>query len=193
MKVFIYAIKKIWYFCWGNIFFWILYEPKYRESVVFKGKLCGINSRAWEFVVQDWLGRFFLGRNRGIPFLVSPNITIANYKNIEFDIDDIYNFMGSGSYFQAWDAKIVIGKGTWIAQNVGLITSNHDLEDLSKRGKSGDIVLGKNCWIGMNAVILPGVHLGEHTIVGAGAVVTRSFEEGHCVIAGNPAKLIKKL
>jgi acetyltransferase-like isoleucine patch superfamily enzyme len=42
----------------------------------------------------------------------------------------------------------------------------------------------------MNAVILPGVTLGDHTIVGAGSVVTHSFPEGHCTIAGNPAKKI---
>ena len=45
----------------------------------------------------------------------------------------------------------------------------------------------------MNSVILPGVVLGDHTIVGAGSVVTRSFEEGHCVIAGVPARKIKEL
>ena len=45
----------------------------------------------------------------------------------------------------------------------------------------------------MNSVILPGVVLGEKTIVGAGSVVTKSFLEGYCVIAGNPAKKIKDL
>lgn len=45
----------------------------------------------------------------------------------------------------------------------------------------------------MNAVILPGVHLGDHTIVGAGSVVTRSFPEGNIIIAGVPAKKIKDL
>jgi acetyltransferase-like isoleucine patch superfamily enzyme len=45
----------------------------------------------------------------------------------------------------------------------------------------------------MNAMILPGVHLGDNTIVGAGSVVTKSFPEGNVVIAGNPAKIIKKL
>ena len=45
----------------------------------------------------------------------------------------------------------------------------------------------------MNTVILPGVSLGDHTIVGAGSVVTKSFQEGNCVIAGNPAKVIRYL
>lgn len=45
----------------------------------------------------------------------------------------------------------------------------------------------------MNAIVLPGVVLGKGTIVGAGSVVTKSFEEGNCVIAGNPANIIKRL
>lgn len=45
----------------------------------------------------------------------------------------------------------------------------------------------------MGAIILPGVVLGDYTIVGSGAIVTKSFEEGYQVIGGNPAKLIKKI
>ena len=45
----------------------------------------------------------------------------------------------------------------------------------------------------MNSVILPNVILGDFTIVGAGSVVTKSFRDGYCIIAGNPAKIIKKL
>ena len=96
-------------------------------------------------------------------------------------------------YHTAADAFIYIGKGTYIAANVGIITANHDLNDLTKAAPGKDVRLGENCWIGMNSTILPGVTLGEHTIVGAGSVVTKSFPEGHCVIAGNPAKIIRLL
>lgn len=81
----------------------------------------------------------------------------------------------------------------WIGPNVGLITANHDLSDLSKNAEPRDISIAEHCWIGMNAVILPGVRLGPHTVVGAGAVVTKSFPDGHCAVAGNPAKVIRRL
>lgn len=45
----------------------------------------------------------------------------------------------------------------------------------------------------MNVVILPGVVLGTRTIVGAGSIVTKSFPDGYCILAGNPAKIIKNL
>jgi acetyltransferase-like isoleucine patch superfamily enzyme len=45
----------------------------------------------------------------------------------------------------------------------------------------------------MNAVIMPNVELGDHTIVAAGSVVTKAFPNGYCVLAGNPAKQIKTL
>ena len=47
------------------------------------------------------------------------------------------------------------------------------------------------CWVGQRTVIIPGVRLGKRTIVGAISVVTKSFPDGYCVIAGNPAKVIK--
>jgi acetyltransferase-like isoleucine patch superfamily enzyme len=45
----------------------------------------------------------------------------------------------------------------------------------------------------MGVVVLPGVELGDFTVVGASAVVTKSFPEGHCVIGGNPARVIRLL
>ncbi|WP_302589697.1 acyltransferase [uncultured Muribaculum sp.] len=135
-------------------------------------KLRGINSKAW--------------------WPVAPYQKVGSPDNIIFHVDDINNFQMPGSYFQAF-GRIVIGKGTYIAQNVGIITANHNLQNLDLQAEAKPVSIGEKCWIGMNSIILPGVELGPHTIVGAGSVVTKSFVDGHCVIAGNPAKVIRHL
>jgi acetyltransferase-like isoleucine patch superfamily enzyme len=53
------------------------------------------------------------------------------------------------------------------------------------------VIIGEHCFLGMGSVILPGVILGKRCIVGANAVVTKSIPD-YCVVAGNPAKIIKK-
>lgn len=148
----------------------------------------------WRWVMEDFFVQKVLGYQRHIPYPVSFRMQVMNWENIHFHVDDLSNFQKCGSYFQAAsDAHIYIGHGTYIAANVGLITANHDLHDLSKPAPGKDIKIGKNCWIGMNSVLLPGVILGEHTIVGAGSIVTKPFPEGNCIIAGNPAKLLRKI
>jgi len=87
---------------------------------------------------------------------------------------------------------VYIGDYTQLAQNVGIISANHDVHDNSAYQVS-EVRIGRYCWIGMNAVVLPGVVLGDFTVVGAGSVVTKPFPEGYCVIAGNPARVIRRL
>ena len=130
--------------------------------------------------------------NLNVPWPVSARIHIVKPENITFHPDDLNNFQGFGNYFQAI-GPIIIGRGTYIAPNVGIITANHSFRDLDMHTQAEAVTIGEKCWIGMNSVILPGVVLGEGTIVGAGSVVTRSFPEGHCVIGGNPAKTIRIL
>ncbi len=55
-----------------------------------------------------------------------------------------------------------------------------------------EIYIGNNCFIGCNAIILKGTILGDGCVVGAGAVVAGKFED-NCVIAGNPARVIRRL
>lgn len=88
---------------------------------------------------------------------------------------------------------VYIGDYTIIAPNVLISGYNHDLYDNRKYIGKGGIKIGRYCWIGMNASVLSGVELGDFTVVAAGSVVTKSFPEGYCVIAGNPAKVVKKL
>lgn len=88
---------------------------------------------------------------------------------------------------------VEVGDHTNIGPGVSIISANHDFTNNRMHIPAAPVRIGKHCWIGAGATILPEVFLGDFTIVGAGAVVTRSFEEGYCVIAGNPARIIKSL
>lgn len=96
-----------------------------------------------------------------------------------------------GSYIQG-KGGVYIGDFVRFGPNVGISSANHDLYHRDEYNVS-PIKIGDYCWIGMNSIVLAGVELGPSTIVGAGSVVTKSFPEGYCVIAGNPAKVIKYL
>lgn len=166
--------------------------PLFYDKQYLRGRHFGNNGQGWIWVLKGIWFQKLLGFNRGIPWPTSPHITISNYKNIAFHPDDINNFQSPGCYLQNFSATIVIGKGTYIAPNVGIITANHNPMNLDEHLDGQDVVIGEVCWIGMNTVILPGVILGPHTIVAAGSVVTRSFPEGHCLVGGVPARTIKK-
>src|SRR6056297_1562609 len=100
--------------------------------------------------------------------------------------------MALGCYIDGRNG-IIIEENVWIGPRVSLISMNHSLENYQKYEKTKPIKIGKNSWIGANATILPGVELGEHVIVAAGAIVTKSFKEKNIVLGGNPAKIIKKI
>lgn len=141
--------------------------------------------------LKIWFLQKCLGFNRKAYWPMHPSSTVSCVDQIQIGVETSPGLM-SGCYIQG-AGGIIVGDYTQIAPNVGLISANHDLHDNRIHVDKGPIIVGDYCWIGMGAVVLPGVVLGEYTIVGAGSVVTRSFPEGFCVIAGNPAKLIKRL
>ena len=147
----------------------------------------------WQWILKYWFGQKILRKNAHIPWPVPPYTAVANPANIHFDPSDMRIFHTIGTYFQGIGAPVTIGKGTMIAPGVGLITANHRFDDVHAHQTGKPITIGAKSWLGMNAVILPGVCLGPETIVGAGAVVTHSFPEGHCVLAGNPARKIRDI
>lgn len=167
----------------------LCYDKKYLQGRFFQGP----TPPGWRWVLRSILFQKILGYNRQIPWPVSPLVLVQSAKNIDFDPDDLNIFHANGVYYGNYFARITIGKGTYLGHNVGIITANHDPNNLQEHTEGRDVVIGKGCWIGMNAVVLPGVRLGDRTIVGANAVVTKSFPEGNCVIGGIPAKLIRTL
>lgn len=92
---------------------------------------------------------------------------------------------------------VCIGSHVNLAQGITVTALNHNFEDITQRiDQQGittkPIVIGDDVWIGANSVILPGVTLGSHVVVAAGAVVTKDIPD-NCVVAGVPAKVIKQL
>jgi len=131
-----------------------------------------------------------LGINRKVKWPVHPTSTfIAPEKIIPGTRTP---GLAKNCFFDARNG-IVIGKNVWIAHGVNFISQDHSNIDYNQYKTENPIVIGDNCLIGANSIILPGVQLGEHTIVGAGSVVTKSFLEGNIIIAGNPAKIVKKI
>lgn len=187
------VLLNVAFFLMGNIIAFFYYDRKYIRGRHFKNGHFGVGAVGWQWICVCFPFQAIFRINSKVPWPVSPQCRVGNPNNILFDPDNLDNFLSPGVYFQSSEARIIIGKGSYIAPNVGLITQNHDVHDPALHAPPKEVVIGEKCWLGMNAVILPGVVLGPHTTVGAGAVVTKSFENGYCVIGGNPAKIIRSL
>ena len=192
MKKLLSILSSLWFFFWGHLFRSLFYDRQYITGRWFSNDQHGIGALGWKWITKDALVRIFVGINKTARYPICANCKVLSPQNIIFDPDDLNNFHGFGNYYQAI-AKIYIGKGSYIGPNVGLITANHDPNNLDNHREPKEIIIGAQCWIGMNSVILPGVELGDKTIVGAGSVVTKSFKDGNCIIAGNPARMIRLL
>lgn len=109
--------------------------------------------------------------------------------------DNVY--LGEFANIRATGGKIVICNDTIVAQFVSLIASNHNYSNKSIlirlqnfNSKKTGINIGSDVWIGANVVILPGVNIGNSSIIAAGSVVT-SDVPSNTIYAGVPAKFIK--
>ncbi len=101
-------------------------------------------------------------------------------------------FINSGCTFMD-RGTITIGNGAYIGPNANLVTINHDIDPYKRHiTYCKPIVLEENVWIGTGATILPGVTIGEGSIIAAGSVVTRDVPP-MTVVGGVPARAIKKI
>lgn len=92
-------------------------------------------------------------------------------------------------------AKVKIGDNVLIGPNVSIYTAGHPIHaDTRKTGYEygAPITIGDNVWIGGNSIILPDVTVGSNSVIAAGSVVTKDVPEW-TVVAGNPARVIKKI
>ena len=132
--------------------------------------------------------RFWLGRKSVIESYCSINnavgdVTIGDHTRIGIHCTVI--------------GPVCIGNNVNLAQGITVTALNHNFEDTTRRiDEQGistkPVVISDDVWIGANAVILPGVTIGRHVVVAAGAVVTKDVPD-NCVVGGVPAKVIKQL
>ncbi|TLS76036.1 acyltransferase [Mariprofundus erugo] len=134
-----------------------------------------------------------LGRNRGVPWPVHHRSLVTGSQYITIGKNTAPGISFGNYIFASKDSPVAFGDYTVLAPNVCVAGFNHDPENISQYASRGGVKIGSYCWIGVNSVVLPGVVLGDHTVVAAGAVVTRSFQDGYCIVGGNPAREIKKL
>lgn len=134
--------------------------------------------------------RFMVG-DRSVPYWpVHPASTIQHWRNILIGVETSPGLM-AGCYIQG-SGGVIIGDYTQIAPGVGIISSNHSVVD-SRVSVRKRVEIGSYCWLGMHSVVLPGVTLGDFTVAAAGAVVTKSFPNGHVIVGGNPARVIREI
>ncbi len=132
--------------------------------------------------------RFWLGRNSVVESYCCINnavgdVTIGDHSRIGIHCTVI--------------GPVCIGHHVHLAQGITVTALNHNFQDTDKRideqGVSTQAVtIGDDVWIGANAVILPGVNIGNHVVVAAGAVVTKDVP-ANTLVGGVPAKVIKNL
>lgn len=94
------------------------------------------------------------------------------------------------------DAPVWIGKNVRIAMDVCISTGTHQINAYEREETGGSFALPirieDHCWIGARATILPGVTIGEGSMVAAGAVVTKDVDP-YCVVGGVPARVLERL
>ena len=124
-------------------------------------------------------------------WILPPVFANFGLKHVHFGKDVFINF---GAIFVD-DADVFIGDNTMFGPRVTVVTANHPISPrlrIPKIQYNKQVYIGKNVWVGAGAVILSGVTIGDNAVIGAGSVVTRDVE-ANTVVAGNPAREIRKI
>ncbi len=124
-------------------------------------------------------------------YIVPPLYANWGLKNVHFGTNVVLNF----NVQFVDDADIFIGSDTMIGPGCQLITAAHPVSPVLRRSKlqyNKPVRLGKNVWLGANVIVLPGVTIGDNSVIGAGSVVTHDIPD-NVVAYGSPARVIRQI
>lgn len=173
-----------------------LYDASYDQEIVDARTKCAdlcyaFNAcRPSDVKTQEKLIREMFGESRG-----SFTITAPFYCDYGSNISIGDNFYTNHNCIILDGAKVTFGDSVFIAPNCVFSTAGHAL-DARMRAEGMEIALpitvGNRVWIGANVSVLPGVTIGDDTVIGAGSVVNKDIPGG-VVAAGNPCRVIRKI
>ena len=164
-----------------------------KENLIIIGKNCKVNDTT-----------FFIWGNNNTIILEDNCSTMKTEFHIEQNNNTIHigekcTFHGRNGYpiHIAVDegSKVMVDSDCMFANGIQIrSTDSHSIIDLTGKriNPAKDIYIGKHCWLGLGAIILKGTNILPHTVVGAGTVCSRKYEQKNCILAGNPAKVVKR-
>jgi len=153
------------------------------------------------------------GSSFGRDVYIDPSVKIRIHKNAKLYMGDNVKILNDSWLIANDGDNLTIGNDTFISQNVvisgsvsignnsliagyvSIIDANHNYSDINNNinlqgGNKSDIKIGNDVWIGTHSVILQGIQIGDHSVVGANSTVTHDIDD-YSVAAGSPAKVIK--
>ncbi len=144
----------------------------------------GIKKR--EEILRSALGTY--GENL---YIIPPIYANCGLSNVHVGKNVVINF--NCNFVD--DGEIFIGDDTMIGPNCSIVTATHPISSRLRKAQmqfNKPVHIGKNVWFGANVTVLPGVTIGDNSIVGAGSIVTKDIEP-NCIVVGNPAKILRKI
>lgn len=176
-------------------FYLKMLRVKYGKNLTLKGIPMIYNKKGATLSIGDdcMIKSSFLSNLVG---LYSRTIIVTRTPYASVKIGNRVGISGATIYARS---KIVVGDDTNIGGNVKLLDNDfHPVDPIARMRDDKEqigtapIIIGNNCFIGCNSLILKGAVLGNNCVVGAGSVVTGVFGD-NCVIAGNPARVIRTI
>ena len=149
----------------------------------------------YKVLMRGYLARFLTNQGRLLGWRrrgshIKDYVYVAPSLRLLFELDKLSIEEGCNLADQVeialWE-KVTIGKNVFISSGVRLLTASHDINSVDFAGKRRPISIGDYAWIAQNAVIMPGVTIGEGAVVGAFAVVTKDVAP-YTIVGGNPTK-----